>query len=218
MGIYVGYESVSIIRYLEPLTCDVFIVRLADCQFDEANFPSLCGEKKILEKDVSWHEPSLSYLDPRTKQCDMEVQKIMHFQEMASQLPDAFTDTKRVTKSYIPTVNVPARIEISHGQSDDNVTQESKTCLKRGRPFGSKDKNPQKRRGLETTLDHEENVPGETQIIQIPPGKEDDAQNYGQTNRICDQNETDNISAIFSYSVACDIMNDDPKPQSIIEC
>ena len=73
----------------------------------------------------------------------------MHFQEMANQFPDAFTDTKRVTKSYIPVVNVSTRIEIPHGQSDDKVTQESKTSLKHGRPFGSKDKNPRKRRGAE---------------------------------------------------------------------
>ena len=62
LGIYVGYETISIIRYLEPLTGDVFTARLDDCQFDESVFPLLGGEKKIQEKDVSWHEPSLSYL------------------------------------------------------------------------------------------------------------------------------------------------------------
>ena len=64
----------------------------------------------------------------------------MHLQEIANQLPDAFTDTKRVTKSYIPAVNAPAWIEIPKGQS------ESKTCLKRDRPISFKDKNPQKRK------------------------------------------------------------------------
>ncbi|KAL7613548.1 uncharacterized protein LOC128132495 [Lactuca sativa] len=67
LGIYVGFELVSIIRYLEPLTGDVFTTHLVDCQFDEENFPSLGGEKKITEKDVSWHEPSLSYIDTHTK-------------------------------------------------------------------------------------------------------------------------------------------------------
>ena len=47
LGIYVGYESVSIIRYLEPLTSDVFTACLAHFQLDEANFPSL-GEKRRL--------------------------------------------------------------------------------------------------------------------------------------------------------------------------
>jgi hypothetical protein len=147
LGIYVGYETSSIIRYLEPLTGDVFTARFADCHFDETLFPALGGEKKIQEKDVSWCEPSLLYLDPRTKQCETEVQRIMHLQEIANQLPDAFTDTKRVTKSYIPAVNAPARIEVPVGQTNDKVTDESNARLKRGRPLGSKDKNPRKRKG-----------------------------------------------------------------------
>ena len=55
----------------------------------------------------------------------------MHLQEIANQLPDAFTDMKRVTKSYIPAVNAPARIEIPKGQPENEVTHESKTRLKR---------------------------------------------------------------------------------------
>ena len=57
--------------------------------------------------------------------------KIIHLHEIANQLPDAFTDTKRVTKSYITVVNTPARIEIPKGQSENEVTNESKTRLKR---------------------------------------------------------------------------------------
>ncbi|GJZ60570.1 hypothetical protein Tco_0616386 [Tanacetum coccineum] len=40
------------------------------CHFNEAIFPPLGGEKKNHEKDVSWSEPSLLYLDPRTKQSE----------------------------------------------------------------------------------------------------------------------------------------------------
>lgn len=36
----------------------------------------------------------------------------MHMQEIENQLPDAFTDTNRVTKSNIPKTNAPARVEI----------------------------------------------------------------------------------------------------------
>ena len=50
LGIYVGYETSSIIRYLEPLTGDVFTARFADCHFNEAIFPPLGGEKKTLRK------------------------------------------------------------------------------------------------------------------------------------------------------------------------
>ena len=48
-------------------------------------------------------------------------------------------------KSYIPAVNAPVRIEIPKGQSENEVTNESKTRLKRGKPIGSKDKNPPKK-------------------------------------------------------------------------
>ncbi|GJX90615.1 hypothetical protein Tco_0343941 [Tanacetum coccineum] len=71
-------------------------------------------------------------MDPQTKQCENEVQKIMNLQEIANQLPDAFTDTKRVTKPHIPAA-------IPNKQADDNIGQESQKRLKRGRPIGSKD-------------------------------------------------------------------------------
>ena len=73
MGIYVGFETPSIIRYLELLIGDVFTTRFADCQFNEVVFPTLGGEKKQGERDISWDEPSLLHLDPRTEQCESEV-------------------------------------------------------------------------------------------------------------------------------------------------
>ena len=47
LGIYVGFDSPSIIRYLEPLTCDVFTARFANCHFNESVFSSLGGEESI---------------------------------------------------------------------------------------------------------------------------------------------------------------------------
>ena len=55
---------------------------------------------------------------------------------------DAFIETKKVTKSYIPIANIPARIDVPIGQ----LTNESKIRLKCGRPVGSKDVTPQKMR------------------------------------------------------------------------
>jgi hypothetical protein len=46
LGIYIGFHFPSIIKYLEPLTGDVFTTRFADCQFDEIIFSILGGEKK----------------------------------------------------------------------------------------------------------------------------------------------------------------------------
>ena len=95
LGIYVGYDSLSIIKYLEPSTSDLFTARFADNHFDESIFSMLGGERKKLEKDIGWNQLSLSHLDPRTKECELEVQQIIHLQNLANQLLDAFTDTKK---------------------------------------------------------------------------------------------------------------------------
>ena len=39
-AIYVGYDSPSIISYLEPLTGDLFTVHFSDCHFDETVCPN----------------------------------------------------------------------------------------------------------------------------------------------------------------------------------
>ena len=47
LGIYIGFDSPSIIRYLEPMTGDTFTARFADCHFDETIFPPLGGDKTV---------------------------------------------------------------------------------------------------------------------------------------------------------------------------
>ena len=59
--------------------------------------------------------PSLSHLDPCTRQCELEAQRIVHLQGLANQLFDAFTDIKKVTKSHVPTMNAPAHIDVPKG-------------------------------------------------------------------------------------------------------
>ncbi|GJV82854.1 retrovirus-related pol polyprotein from transposon TNT 1-94 [Tanacetum coccineum] len=147
----------------------------------------------------------------------------MHLQEIANQLPDAFTDTKRVTKSHIPAANAPASVEIPNHQAGDNIAKESQKRLKRGRPIGSKDKNPRKRKETEKNSDHDENVLDETQDIRTSPEEEmndtnkEMSINYSQTNILWDRNEIGDIDEIFSYFVASDIMSgdDDPEPKSV---
>jgi hypothetical protein len=48
MGIYVRYHFPSIIKYLEPMTGDLFTARYADCIFNEDHFLAL-GGGRILE-------------------------------------------------------------------------------------------------------------------------------------------------------------------------
>ena len=140
LGIYVGFDSLSIIRYLEPLTKDVFRARFADCHINETVFPPLGGEKSISEerREITRNASTLSHFDPHTNQCELEVQRIIHLHNLANQLPNAFVDAKKVTKSHISVANAPAQINVLEGQ----LANESKIHLKRGRPIGSKDITP----------------------------------------------------------------------------
>ena len=91
-------------------------------------------------REITWNVSTLSHLDPRTNQCELEVQRIIHLQGIANQLLDVFIDNKKIMKSHIPVANTPARIEVPVGQLVNTVANESKAHLKRGRPIGVKDK------------------------------------------------------------------------------
>ena len=89
-------------------------------------------------REITWNASVMSHFDPRTNQSELEIQRIIHLQNLANQLPDAFTDTKKMTKSHVHATNTPAWIDVLEGQ----LTNESQKRLKRGRPFGSKDTTP----------------------------------------------------------------------------
>ena len=76
--------------------------------------------------------------------------------------------------AYIPTANAPIRIDVQEGQNQ--VATESRQRLKRGRPIGSKDKNPQKsKKGAENetevvkTLDATAAVPKSRDLAATDP-------------------------------------------------
>ena len=107
-------------------------------------FSPLGGEKSIPEErqEITSNASTLSYFVPRTNQCELDVQRIIHLHNLANQLPYAFDDAKKVTKSHSQAANAPARINVPEGP----LTNESKMRLKRGIPIGSKDVTPRKRR------------------------------------------------------------------------
>ena len=107
----------------------------------------------------------MSHFDPRTNQSELEVQRIIQLQNLTNQLPDAFTDTKKVTKSHILAANTPARIDVPEGQ----LVNESKKRLKRRRPFGSKDTTPRKRRTQRHNANIEHNAYVKAYVEQGAP-------------------------------------------------
>jgi len=124
LGVYIGYESPSIIKYLEPSTGDLHTARFADCIFNEDHFPALGGGKYLSKdkcREINWETTGIHGMDPRTSETELEVQNILHLQRIANELPEAFTNTKEIIKSHIPAVNAPKRIEIPF--EEDNLKE-----------------------------------------------------------------------------------------------
>ena len=145
-------------------------------------------------------------------------------------------DIKKVTKSHVLVVNVPAHIDVPEGQLENVIENESKTRLKRGRPIGSKDLIPRKRKCTtyeklstpeeftnmkgsndETQLD-KQLAPEEAQIDQILVStiEEISMSHMGETKDHSDII----IDNIFAFQVAMDIMRNDEyqEPQIVNEC
>ena len=154
LGIYVGFDTPTIIRYLEPLTGDVFKARMEDCEFDEKHYPNLgkTPQKSGVSPEITWSNPKLGHFDPRTRQCDEEILKIIHLQNTVHLLPDKFTDNPKVVRSHVPAVNTPARIDIPQDGCNPPAAGMTEPRKKRGRPPGSKKILPKKRVNLSNGL------------------------------------------------------------------
>ena len=72
----------------------------ADYHFNKTIFSPLGREESIPEErhEIIWNALTLTYLDPCTNHCELEVQTIIYLQELANQLPNAFIDVRKVTK------------------------------------------------------------------------------------------------------------------------
>ena len=110
---------------------------------NESIFPPLGGEKSVPKerREITWNAYKITHFDPCINQCELEVQGIIHLQNIANQLPDAFIDIKKVTKSHILIANALIRIDVPKGK----LANESKIHMKRGRSIGSKDISHRKR-------------------------------------------------------------------------
>ncbi|KAL0391165.1 UNVERIFIED_CONTAM: hypothetical protein Scaly_0473600 [Sesamum calycinum] len=174
------------------------------------------------------------FLDPRTNDSELEVQRIIHLQSVANRLLDAFIDTKKVTKSHIPAENVPARLEVPEATLTQSKASESQIRRKRGRPLGSKDANPQKRKEHIISINHDANVTtsnvSEDKIPEVilsedPKCNEQDLEdsyemsvNYAHNSLDWYRKEIE-MNDIFAYSVAVEIMDeDDNDPQTMEKC
>ncbi|KAL0396184.1 UNVERIFIED_CONTAM: Copia protein [Sesamum calycinum] len=177
---------------------------------------------------------SMSFLDPRTNDSELEISRIIHLQSVANRLPDAFIDTKKVTKSHIPAENIPARLEVHEATLTQTKASESQIRWKRGRPLGSKNANSRKRKEHIVSINHDANVTSnnvsEDKIPEVVLSKDskrneqdlDDSYemsiNYAHNSLGWYKKEIE-MNDIFAYSVAIKIMDeDDDDPQTMEEC
>ena len=114
------------------MTRYLLMARFADCHFDESIFPTLGGEKTKSAGKIYQYELLVSNFDP---------QKIIYLQIFTNQLPDAFTDSKKVTKTNVSAANAPIKVDVPVGQTNEIIAR-----MKRGRPVGSKEKKSSKKK------------------------------------------------------------------------
>jgi hypothetical protein len=79
MGIYVRFQSPSILKYLEPLIGDLFTIRFVDCIFNRDYFTALGRDNKFINdgQEINWDDKSILSFDPHTKETELQVHKII---------------------------------------------------------------------------------------------------------------------------------------------
>jgi hypothetical protein len=107
-GIYVGFDSPSIIRYVSPSTGVLHKARFQNCQFDESHFPPLVSSQPSPSLEFWAPETFTMNPDPRTALADSEVKKLLTLKALAEKLPDGFSNSSRITRNPLPGVGQPA--------------------------------------------------------------------------------------------------------------
>ncbi|MFN7685340.1 MAG: reverse transcriptase domain-containing protein, partial [Oligoflexia bacterium] len=173
LGIYVGFNSTSIARYLEQTTGELFMAHTSTCEFDETNFPSLLTEPRppnVSDFEFDQEDTKMLHKDPYNGQGEKEVRRILHLQAFAGNAPDAFAPTARITRSNLnQAANYPSRTQV-----DVTPAHVSEPSKKRGRPKGAKDTQPRKRRvSTGTILSSAPSGPPSLGILdEAPPSEE----------------------------------------------
>ena len=113
-GVYMGFDSPSILRYFVPSTGALLKARFQNCVFEENVFPHVPYSKGT--PDLNFYSPQTFTLnlDPRTSLSETEVQKILQLQALVDRLPDGFFDTPCVTRIPTPGTSLKCKISALH--------------------------------------------------------------------------------------------------------
>ena len=101
-GIYVGYHSPSIIRYIDPITRTLYKARFANYKFLEHKFPTLTPSPTKIPLNFGASETLTMNPNPPTSLANTKVTKLLNMPTLAENTPDGFSTEPRIIRNPIP--------------------------------------------------------------------------------------------------------------------
>ena len=101
-GIYVGFDSPSIIKYLVPTTRILLKARFQNCRFIKYVFPRVMTPETNQPLIFTTLETLTMNPDFCTSLADTEVNKLLHPKSRAENIPDGFASGPRIIRNAIP--------------------------------------------------------------------------------------------------------------------
>lgn len=125
-GVYVGFDSPSIIRYLEIRTGVVHKSRFENCRFIETVFLKLPHHDQSPPLAFRATESFTMNPDPRTVLAETDVKKLLHLQTLANQISDSFDSGTRISRSPVPGFGNP-KIPLVQDTTNIHIQAQSQT-------------------------------------------------------------------------------------------
>ena len=104
-GVYVGFDSFSIIRYLNSTTGNLYKAIFANCRFIETKFPPLPSTTHPTPLNFCAPETLTMNPNPSISLANTEVTKLLNLRNLAENTPDRFSTQPRIIRNPIPGTN-----------------------------------------------------------------------------------------------------------------
>ena len=107
-GIYVGFDSPIVIRYLSIPAGTLFRAQFQNSHFDETIFPILLNTKDIGLLDFFAPQTFIQNPDPSIALIEQEVRKLVSLKALADRLKDGFVDAPCIIRDPAPGAGPPS--------------------------------------------------------------------------------------------------------------
>ena len=109
-GIYLRFDSPSVIRYKLPHKDDILKAQFRNCKFIETSVPGAMSRfQSKRSKPLNFKDQETVTLipDPRTALTDVEVRKLLDLQALADKIPGGFQSGPGIVHSPVPGAGNP---------------------------------------------------------------------------------------------------------------